>query len=118
MGPQRSLTSLINEVHSQTAEVNSFVNRLRQANRRLTGSTGESPTVLGAGAVGRLSEKVDEMPPLMVALTTAMENLNSATADLRAEVGYLETLSETGEVARGDAPDKWAGPAAATGSRY
>lgn len=33
----------------------------------------------------------------MVALSLAVEALNGATSDLRAEVGYLENLSETND---------------------
>lgn len=52
MGPQRSLTALINEVESQVAEVRSFTHRLRTASKRLTGSTGEEPAKINGTAAG------------------------------------------------------------------
>lgn len=96
MGPQRSLSALINEVQSQTDEVRSFTHRLRTANKRLTGGTGEEPPKLSEGR-GPTGATIAEVPPLMVALSIAVEALNGATSDLRAEVTYLENLSETND---------------------
>ncbi len=71
-GPQRSLSSLIDEIRGQTADLNAYVERMRAANRRLTGSTGETPTKIGSVGGGTLdANKVSERPPLMVELTMA-----------------------------------------------
>jgi hypothetical protein len=94
MGPQKSLSELTDDVRVQTSAVNDFVHRLRAANRRLTGSTGEQPTQLAQAAA---RNEVDEMPPLMVGMTIAIEHLNSAMSDLRAEISYMERLSETAD---------------------
>jgi hypothetical protein len=92
-GPQRSLTGIIEDIRSQTGEVNSIVYRMRTAGRRLTGTTGEAPTPLtGAGR----PPEAEEVPPLMVQLTIGTEKLNQAIAALRAEVSHMENLSETG----------------------
>lgn len=106
MGPQRSLTALINEVESQTAEVRSFTHRLRTASKRLTGGTGEEPTKLAGRTEGGPSNALVEVQPLMVALSLAVESLNSATSDLRSEIGYLENLSETNADRPDDVPAK------------
>lgn len=94
MGPMKNLSTMADEVRSQTAEVMSFVHRMRDANRRLTGNTGEAPTnaaVAGSGAMK------PEANPLLVDLTIAIEHLNGATADMRAEIIYFETMvAETG----------------------
>lgn len=95
MGPQKSLSNMAEEVRGQTAEVLSFVTRLREANRRLTGSTGESPTQLGGSGRSEAGQ-IEDRRPLLVEMTTALEHLNAATADLRDEVSYLEGVSETG----------------------
>lgn len=91
----RSLSSMISEVRSQTAEVNNIVDRLRSASRSLTGSTGQAPTDIN-------SIKGQPVPeperPLMQQLDFELERLNSATADLRNEMSHVETYSETGEM--------------------
>lgn len=88
----RTISSMIDEVRSQTSEVLNFVDRLRTANRRLTGSTGEQPTPIGkiSGEVAGAKDM-----PLLEELNTELERLNAATADLRAEVNFFESISET-----------------------
>jgi hypothetical protein len=98
-GPLKSLSALTDEVRAQTAEVHGFVYRMRDANRRLTGSTGEQPTKLERlDGGGRMGDAPTDRNPLLVDLTVATEALNSATAELRAELVYFETMvSETGQ---------------------
>lgn len=89
-----SISTMTKQVLEQTSEVHSLVDRLRTASRRMTGSTGEAPTQLAGRGEGPMS-KEDSEPPLLVSLGNAIERLNSATADLRSEVGYLEGFTET-----------------------
>lgn len=89
-----SLSKMISEVRSQAIEVNSLVGRLRLANRRLSGATGEAPTQLNS-VKGPTAPEPDR--PLLEQLNVELERLNSATADLRSEVNHVETYSETGE---------------------
>jgi hypothetical protein len=97
MGPIRSLSGMNDDVLEQTNEVQSLVRRLRDANRRLTGTTGEAPTPLNAASGGSgEATKLPAPPPLLIRLTQSIEALNAATSDLRAEVSYLENFSETG----------------------
>ncbi len=92
MGPMKSLSAMANEVRSQTEEVMSFVHRMRDANRRLTGSTGETPQKEVGGPTAPQPPN-----PLLVDLNVAIEHLNGATADLRSEINYFEQMvSETG----------------------
>lgn len=96
MNIQMGLSRTIEEVLSQTSDFNSFVDRMRIANRRLTGSTGEMPTAIGgkdANYAGK-AEALQE-PPLMVRLSSAVELLNAARSDLGAEISYFENLAET-----------------------
>lgn len=98
MGPMKNLSAMADEVRSQTSEVMSLVHRMRDANRRLTGNTGEVPT---NAAVAGVATK-PEANPLLVDLTVAIEHLNGATADLRAEIDYFErTVAEVGVVPAG-----------------
>lgn len=95
MGPMKNLSAMANEVRCQASEVMSLVYRMRDANKRLTGNTGELPTnrVEAGAPVGM----PPEANPLLVDLTVAIEHLNGATADLRAEINYFETMvAETG----------------------
>lgn len=96
MGPYKSLTNAITEVAMQANEVSSLIYRMRQANRRLTGSCGEQP-INAATPPGRGDRAFDESPPLLVGLTMSMEHLNSAIAELRDEVIFLESISETNQ---------------------
>lgn len=91
----RNISSMIAEVRSQTSEVRSVVDRLRNANRRLTGATGETPTKLSDARDGN-NLKASIQPPLLEDLNSELEQLNAATADLRNEVNFLEGISETG----------------------
>lgn len=90
----RNISSMIAEVRSQTSEVRSFVDRLRAANRHLTGQTGETPPKLSDAREG--GTKTSMQPPLLEDLNSELEQLNAATADLRNEVNFLEGISETG----------------------
>lgn len=99
MGPMRNLTGIIEDIRAQTDEVTSITHRMRSANKRLTGGTGEAPTPL-TNQGGTLSAIKEDEPPLMVKLTIVTEKLNQAMAALRAEISYFETLSETGQRAR------------------
>ncbi len=89
----RTISSMIAEVRSQRDEVRGFVERLRNANRHLTGATGETPTKLAD--VRAQNGGPTTMTPLLEDLNIELESLNSATADLRDEIGFLETVSET-----------------------
>lgn len=95
MGPMKNLSMMANEVRSQVSEVMSLVHRMRDANRRLTGNTGELPTK--GEEAGAPVGMPPEANPLLVDLTVAIEHLNGATANLRAEIDYFEaTVAETG----------------------
>lgn len=91
----RSLSSMIDEVRSQTAEVYSVVNRMRSASRKLIGSTGEAPTQLASAKLGVPTPEPER--PLLEQLALELERLNGATADLRNEMNHVENYSETGE---------------------
>lgn len=93
MGPMKNLSALLNEVRSQAIEVTGFVHRMRDANRHLTGGTGETPQK----DIGRGGPLSPEPPmPLLADLTAAVEDLNGATSALRAEINYFEQMvSET-----------------------
>ena len=95
MGPIKSFSSMIDDVRSQTNEVDNLVRRIRAASNRLTGSTGQTPTPINATQQGR-AETADR-PPLLIDLTVRLEALNSVVSELRDEVTYLEQYSETAE---------------------
>jgi hypothetical protein len=95
MGPIRSISGVTNDLMIQRDEVRSLIRRLREANRRLTGSTGEAPTPLAQNAAGQVVNTTIT-PPLLVQLTVEAEYLAQAVNELRYEVGYLEQFSETG----------------------
>lgn len=96
MGPYKNLSNTSSELGMQADEVSSLIYRVRQANRRLTGGCGEQVAVpTGAGRVDKVA--YDEAPPLLVGLTVALERLNLAIAELRDEVVYLESVSETNQ---------------------
>jgi hypothetical protein len=105
----RSISSMIAEVRSQTDEIRSFTNRLRNANRKLTGGTGEQPTPLASVKQGAVADRPDL--PLLEDLNIELERLGVANADLRSEVTFLEGVSETADMVS----DK--GYASATNSR-
>lgn len=98
MGPQRSLSGMTEDVNIQTDVIRKCVARMRAANRRLTGGTGEPPTQLAVNNAGSHAPTVAEAPPLMVALTIAIEANNAAVSDLVSEIDYFENLSETGSL--------------------
>ncbi len=95
-GPQMGLSRVTEEIIGQTSDINGFVERMRTANRRLTGSTGQAPTPLKPPETGYAEKQTTiEEPPLMVRLTNAVELLNAARSDLAAEISYFESLAET-----------------------
>ncbi len=110
----RTLSSMIAEVRSQTDEVRGAVERLRTANRHMTGNTGESPTPIGSVNAKALADRAEV--PIMDELNSALEHLNSATADLRAELMHMEGYTETG--APGDANKGYATAAQGQANNY
>lgn len=93
-----TISNMTGEITGLINEASSIVGRLRSANRRLTGETGEEPTQL-ASAVGPKVRDAVETGPLLPELQAAIETLNSKLRDIRLEVSHLENVSETGEVA-------------------
>jgi hypothetical protein len=94
MGPIRSLTGMIDDITEQTNQVTALTRRLRDANKRLTGST----------ALDRQAEVAAQEPrgpvevlPTLARLTLAIEGHGSAVTALRDEIAYMEQFSETGE---------------------
>lgn len=100
----RSISSMTAEIRSQTEEVWNGVHRVRNANRRMTGSTGEQPTPINV-VKGSNVDKIDRELSMLDELSMAIEHLNSATAELRDELacmeGYTETASTLGMVEKG-----------------
>lgn len=66
-GPQRTLDSLFGALQQDRADIDRAIRRMREANRRLTGSTGEAPTPLNQVAVKTTLPPQDE--PLLMRLT-------------------------------------------------
>lgn len=93
----RSISSMIDDVRSQTAEVRSAVQRLRNANRRMVGGTGEAPTPLSTGGGQKVQLEPADRLPLLEDLSVELERLNGATSDLRAELAFLENFTETAD---------------------
>lgn len=96
MGPMKSISEMIRDVNDQATEIRGMTRRMRDANRRLTGGTGEAPTTLNAVATEDIGKTAADARPLLVSLTVALEALNSATSAMRDEISYAETFSETG----------------------
>lgn len=103
-----SISKMTHQVVEQANEVNALVNRLRAGNRRMTGATGEGPTPIGTGRGGSESSLKQDQPPLLHGLDHAIEMLNAAMSDLRAEVSYIEGFTETAsdEIGHAQAPTK------------
>lgn len=97
MGPINSLSDMTTAVRGRTDEIANTTERLRAANRRLTGSTGQAPVPLTPGGGSADNASVKGEPPLMLALTVALANLEGAMSEMRAELDYLEQFSETGQ---------------------
>lgn len=95
MGPIRSISGMIDDVKQQTGEIVGATDRLRNANRHLTGGDGRATTPLVPAEQAANSLKGE--PPLMIQLTIAISALDAAMGDLRSEISYLEQHSETGE---------------------
>lgn len=93
MGPIRSISGVTMDIINQRDEIRSLIRRLREANRKLTGSTGEAPTPLAQSAGQAVNATIN--PPLLVQLTVEAEQLAQSINELRHEVGYLEQFSET-----------------------
>jgi len=98
MGPIRSLTGMIDDVNEQTSLVHGLTRRIREANRRLTGSSAfeSMPQTVGSTAAQDRSGPVEVLPTL-ARLTLAISGNGSAISELREEVAYMESFAETGE---------------------
>lgn len=94
MSTDRSLSGMADAVRTETSAVNEMTERLRQANRRLTGGTGQAPTPLNSVANSKGATEAS-VPPLMVGLNAEVDGLQLAISNLRNELSYLENHSET-----------------------
>jgi len=95
MSTERSLSDMIQTVRNETSNALALADRLRNANRRLTGGTGQAPTPIDRPDAASVKQAE---PPLVIGLNMALDEHQSAIVALENEVTYLERLSETGPV--------------------